>query len=925
MILPLVKTILFLATLATSSVALQVKPQSIDALRQQLKQELNAKQKFDLQGQILAAIHAAPDVKSKRSLAFFLLRGVAQDLDENGRYSDATWAYRQGFLLYDEIKDYDGASRCLSNISLELSSSGEVKSAIEQSKLALSYTRQHKVEAVIDNVLASLGNEYNSIGDFDEALVYGRMLVSRARDPMKKARALTVVGGAEWNEGNIGDALSDFLSAYLAMPASADTVEKALALSNVAAAYQRLGNLDLAGKTYRQARNLLQAVRSKVVTTRKGDFLQALATIYCDISGLEIQRARFREAEKYGNWSLQLRQEINASPDDLIAASGNQIEAEANLGDLNKARKSNQYALTQDLKSTTGLYHGHLIANLADLEYREGKYEASLDHIAKALPWLEALATPPDIAEALRTLADDQMALKDPAGARKTLEQAIGLYEDASRHIGSSQMAGVFLDTHQRELYYSLSDAYRKAGMSLEALLVNDRGRGQELYRSLSLTPSKVEKLLDSNQANKRRESYRRLESAQDELRGAFASHAANSSALAEAVKKVHLAQNDLKQLESDLSQRFSEYSRLTGSAHLTVEGIKRIETRFPHSAIIEYAVSPAGVTAYGFAKGSEMVAKPVKASAQRLTAEIRDWLKLIKREADLKETPRLGEPNLPKEVAGQERQLAQRLYRQLLSPFGRLLKRYRNVIVAPDGLLCQMPFPALISPDGRRLVESYSLNSVVSLSSLDWEKAGRRGTGTAVIADLSESGIASLPAAASEAKGVAAILKTKSLDASLLSPAHLFDAIRHRDIVHFAGHAYSDERNGLHSSIRLHGDPDGLVQAASFLRSHLDARLVVLSACDSSIGSLATGEGELGLTWAIMAGGATSVVGTRWKLNDASAWRQMKSFYANLLLHKTTADAMASAAREELRRTSPNLPYYWAAYTVFGPAVSVK
>jgi len=128
-----------------------------------------------------------------------------------------------------------------------------------------------------------------------------------------------------------------------------------------------------------------------------------------------------------------------------------------------------------------------------------------------------------------------------------------------------------------------------------------------------------------------------------------------------------------------------------------------------------------------------------------------------------------------------------------------------------------------------------------------------------------------------------------------------------------------------------VNGDPDptrddGYLSAEEI--QHLDLSacdLVVLSACETALGSARAGEGLMSLRRAFSVAGADTVISSLWKVDDVATAQLMKDFYTNLWEKgMSRGDALHQAKLRMLRRNRIDhdgdaIPSTWGAFVLSG------
>jgi CHAT domain-containing protein len=132
--------------------------------------------------------------------------------------------------------------------------------------------------------------------------------------------------------------------------------------------------------------------------------------------------------------------------------------------------------------------------------------------------------------------------------------------------------------------------------------------------------------------------------------------------------------------------------------------------------------------------------------------------------------------------------------------------------------------------------------------------------------------------------------------------------------------------RSGLVLAGANHPDADptddGYLTAAEVTGINLNGtELVTLSACESGLGDLQSGEGVYGLQRALVAAGARSTLLSLWKVDDDATRAFMQAYYSRLLRGEGRAEALAHTQTAFRNHSNPLYRdlYVWAAFQLTG------
>lgn len=299
-------------------------------------------------------------------------------------------------------------------------------------------------------------------------------------------------------------------------------------------------------------------------------------------------------------------------------------------------------------------------------------------------------------------------------------------------------------------------------------------------------------------------------------------------------------------------------------------------------------------------------------------------------------------------------------LYRTLIEPLN-LSEKLSDLIIVPDGRMSYIPFDALITKpseengiDYRKLSYLvYKYNTSYSYSAtlhFDYFKSNKKH-GRNILAfapdytnteiDLNQAAyrnrqvtrtiLRPLPGAKDEVLGLSKLQKCTALIGHDASETNFKKMAINYDILHLAMHTIINDSIPMFSklvfSVPEDSIDDGYLNTQEIYNLKLDARLAVLSACNTGSGQMRSGEGVMSLSRAFLYAGCPSIIMTLWEVEDKVSAEIMLNFYRYLFKGYSKAEALRKAKLKHIQHADPLKahPYFWLGYILVGDPSPIK
>jgi CHAT domain-containing protein len=316
-------------------------------------------------------------------------------------------------------------------------------------------------------------------------------------------------------------------------------------------------------------------------------------------------------------------------------------------------------------------------------------------------------------------------------------------------------------------------------------------------------------------------------------------------------------------------------------------------------------------------------------------------------------------------------------LYQFLLEDIQEQTGGITTLLIIPDGILNFLPFETLIDGQGHYAVERYHIRYAPSLTVLETIKERHYPTarkalmafGGAVYnpqtyqAEMIENQVqlaylrnqvaraarddlplqewyasmgydvwSNLPGTLQEVNAIgqvvrdADVLTGEAVTESRLKTLSVEGALAEYRVLHFATHGVAiPELPELSALVLSEEDTkeDGYLRLREIADLNIQADFVNLSACETGLGKIYSGEGVVGLTQTFLVAGANGLSVSLWQVPDASTAKFMVELYTAISEQELSyAQAVTAVKRRFIEGEFGEKwrsPYYWAPFVYYG------
>ena len=899
--------------------------------------------------------------------------GIAHD--SLGDFKNAIDYHELYLKIANEVGDRAGEGNAYSNLGNAHHELGDFKKAIDYHKLHLKIATEVGDRAGEGKAYCHLGNAHDSLGDFKKAKDYHKLHLKIAKEVGNRAGE----GKAYGNLGNANHRFGDFKTAIyyheLHLKISKEVGDRAgegVAYGHLGNAHDSLGDLKKA-LDYHE----LHLKIAKEVGDRKGEGMA-----YCNLGNAHHGLGDFKKAIDYHKLYLKIATEVGDRAGEGMAYC-NLGNAHDSLGDFKKEKDYHKLHLkiAKEIGDRAG--EGRAYGNLGIAHQRLGDFKNAIDYHELHLKITKDIGNKAEEGGAYCNLGVDHHRLGD-------FKKAIGYYEldlkiakEVGDRVREGKAYGNLGNAHHRLSDLKKAIDYYKRSLKI-AKDVGDKAEEGIVYGYLGNAHHRLGDVENAIDSFKR--SIAILNHIRDKLQfnddwkvSYRNMHDTSYTYLwrlllyhGKIIEALFCAEQGRAQALKDLMEE--KYGMITTSAESGEGNIPTCDilSYLPSNTVFA-GIDREEVVFWVRKEGENVELRRGQISDGSWKNDVETYLQLIIENAcrqlgvraDVKCEDRSLEKVKDEKLANErcstprgssaplEKNDLRTLYDFLFGPIADLVQG-NEVILVPEGLLCLVPYAALMDLNSKYLCEALRIRVLPSLTTLklitDCAADYHSKTGALLVGDPWVQGrtykgakLQQLPGARKEVKMIEQILGIGALIGKQATKDQVLKRLSSVALVHIAAHgdmatgeialapntakSSSTPNSAQRSNFPVKDDDDDddvLLTMKDVLNVKMRARLVVLSCCHSARGEVKA-EGVVGIARAFLGAGARSVLVSLWAIDDEATLEFMKIFYRDLVNETSASQALNRAMKCMRESVKFSAVKYWAPFVLIGDDVTLQ
>jgi len=826
------------------------------------------------------AIHNEGETLSTIGLVYFYMGDYVQALEIN----------QEALELRKTVGDLRGEGLTLRNIGEIFSYQGEYDEALVFHSQALEIFREIAYIQGEALSLSSIGEAHIGQGKYNQAILY----LQEALELAEYIEDWWVIGGVIHNigwtyyfQGKYSESLSAYYHSLEIRNNINDKIGLKATLNNIASVFSAQGRLDDAINYYSQA----------LVIAEETENLVSIARINANIGSIYADQGNIEKAIIATKEALAVSEHINA-----LELKGGALE---NLGTFYLAEKEYNKSLDYfhkalDIHRAIGARRseGNALTDMGTLFFQQGEYEEAIRHYEQALLIHREVGNKEMEANTLEFIGFAYKTIGENSESLNYYQHALQIIEEL-RVISGSDIGRASFISKYKDIYDNLLSLYQLKGQFEKSFVISERGRGRSFLDSISTGHIELSDDESTELYFQERAAYADRQSTIEALAKAKAQNPQDSEQITDLEVQLSHVEQTYQDAIDAIIVRGDKLTQLIPGRSTVLDFQQAQELLDENTTLLSFWLLEHQTVVFILTQGTfETVSLPIE------RAELYTKIQSFRTFAN---------------ITDQYPNNAVALYGELVEPLLPYINTI-NLMIVPHSELHYLPFAALT--DGSQyLIDQFAISYIPSISALPFIKQnGGKVGGKPLIIGNPSTDLSQLPSAKAEAIFVANMLGTTPFLEQYATESTLRQKASNTSILHLAAHGYYNSINPLYSALYLAGDEqeDGMLEVHEIYNLNLaQTELVVLSACESQLGELSSGDELVGLTRAFFYAGAPSVIASLWEVDDISTQILMEKFYINWGEGMSLAEALKQA-QIETRKDYPN-PYYWAAFVLNG------